>query len=198
MVDSTNPHEKKVLNCISYSFFITAYGTVIMFSLSMIYERNDMKVNIGLKDTTQKQVAALLNQLLADEFVLYVKTLNFHWNVVGSDFFALHLFFQKQYEALLDIADEVAERVRVFNIPSFGSCAEFIEHATVSESIGKKVSAPDMLAQLCTDHEIIIQSLRKSVDKSATIGDEGTSNFLTELMEKHEKMAWMLRSFNVK
>lgn len=51
-----------------------------------------MKVKIGLTDTTQKQVAALLNQLLADEFVLYVKTLNFHWNVVGSDFFALHLF----------------------------------------------------------------------------------------------------------
>jgi starvation-inducible DNA-binding protein len=157
-----------------------------------------MKVNIGLKDTTQKQVAVLLNQLLADEFILYVKTLNFHWNVVGSDFYALHLFFQKHYEALLDIVDDVAERVRVFNVQSFGSCAEFIKHATVPESIGKKVSALDMLAQLCNDHETVIQSLRKSVDASATLGDEGTSNFLTDLMEKHEKMAWMLRSFNLK
>jgi len=157
-----------------------------------------MKVNIGLTDAMQKQVAVLLNQLLADEFVLYVKTLNFHWNVVGSDFFALHLFFQKQYEALLDIVDEVAERVRVFNIQSFGSCAEFLEHATIPESIGKRVSALDMLAQLCGDHETVIQSLRKSVAKTAKLGDDGTSNFLTDLMEKHEKMAWMLRSFNVK
>lgn len=157
-----------------------------------------MKVNIGLNSTTQTHIAALINQLLADEFILYVKTLNFHWNVVGSDFYALHIFFQKQYEALLDIVDEVAERVRVFNIQSFGSCAEFIEHATVPESIGQKLSASDMLAQLCTDHETIIQSLRTSITKTAELGDEGTSNFLTDLMEKHEKMAWMLRSFNVK
>jgi starvation-inducible DNA-binding protein len=157
-----------------------------------------MKVHIGITEKVQSQVAILLNQLLADEFVVYVKTLNFHWNVVGSDFYALHLFFQKQYEELLDIVDEVAERVRIFNIPSIGSCAEFIEHATVPESIGQKLSALDMLAQLCTDHETIIQSLRKSITKTAEIGDEGTSNFLTDLMEKHEKMAWMLRSFNVK
>lgn len=156
-----------------------------------------MKVNIGLNDATQTQVAAIVNQILADEFVLYVKTLNFHWNVVGSDFYSLHVFFQKHYEELLDIVDEVAERVRIFNIPAFGSCAEFIRHATIHESVGQKLSASDMLAQLCADHETIIQSLRNAVAKIADLGDEGTSNFLTDLMEKHEKMAWMLRSFNV-
>lgn len=156
-----------------------------------------MKVNIGLKPATRTQVAAIVNQLLADEFVIYVKTLNFHWNVVGSDFFALHAFFQKQYEQLLDIVDDVAERVRVFDVQALGSCAEFVRHATIHESIGQKLSATDMLAQLCADHEAIIQSLRKAVSKTADLGDEGTSNFLTDLMEKHEKMAWMLRSFNV-
>jgi starvation-inducible DNA-binding protein len=161
-------------------------------------ERDPMKVHIGLTENIQGQVAALLNQLLADEFVVYVKTLNFHWNVVGSDFYALHLFFQKHYEELLDIVDEVAERVRIFNVPSFGSCAEFMQHASVHESVAQKLSALDMLAQLCADHETVIQSLRKSITTTAELGDEGTSNFLTDLMEKHEKMAWMLRSFHVK
>lgn len=156
-----------------------------------------MKVNIGLTNTTQTQVATMVNQLLADEFVIYVKTLNFHWNVVGSDFFALHAFFQKQYEELLDMVDEVAERVRVFGVQSLGSCAEFVRHATIHESVGQKLAAADMLAQLCSDHEVIIQALRKAVTKTADLGDEGTSNFLTDLMEKHEKMAWMLRSFSV-
>ncbi len=157
-----------------------------------------MQVHIGLNDATQSQVATVLNQLLADEFVVYVKTLNFHWNVVGSDFYALHLFFQKQYEELFDIVDDVAERVRVFNVQSLGSCAEFTRHATIHESVGQKLAAMDMLAQLCADHEMIIQSLRKALVKASELGDEGTSNFLTDLMEKHEKMAWMLRSFNVK
>ncbi len=157
-----------------------------------------MKVDIGLQQKVCTQVSALLNQLLADEFVVYVKTLNFHWNVVGSDFYALHLFFQKQYEELFDIVDDIAERVRVFNVQSLGSCAEFMKHASLDESMGHKGSALTMLAQLCSDHEAIIQSLRKLVAKTAELGDEGTSNFLTDLMEKHEKMAWMLRSFNLK
>jgi len=157
-----------------------------------------MKVALGLTPAVYKEASTILNQLLADEFIIYIKTLNFHWNVVGSDFYALHIFFQKQYEELLEIADDVAERVRVFGVHAYGSCAEFMEHATVKESSGKKLSAAQMLEQLCEDHETIIRSLRKSVDNLAKIGDEGTSNFLTELMEKHEKMAWMLRSFGNK
>lgn len=157
-----------------------------------------MKVHIGLSQELQGKVAALLNQLLADEFLLYVKTLNFHWNVVGSDFYALHLFFQKQYEELFEVIDDVAERVRVFNFLSLGSCTEFLKHATIYESVGHKLSALDMLGGLCADHESLIQSLRKLVAQTAELGDEGTANFLTDLMEKHEKMAWMLRSFNVR
>jgi starvation-inducible DNA-binding protein len=157
-----------------------------------------MKTNLGLAASVQKEVAALLNQLLADEFIVYVKTLNFHWNVIGTDFYALHLFFQKQYEELLDITDEVAERVRVFDVYALGSCAEFIEQGTIREAKGQKLSPAHMLSQLCTDHEALIRSIRAMVTKTAKVGDEGTSNFLTELMEKHEKMAWMLRSFGIK
>ncbi len=156
-----------------------------------------MKVHIGLSDTQKTQVAAILNQLLADEFVIYVKTLNFHWNVVGPDFYALHIFLEKQYEDILDVVDDVAERIRIFNIQALGSCAEVVRHATLPESVGQKLSALEMLAQLCRDHEAVIQSLRTSVEQTSEIGDEGTSNFLTDLMEKHEKMAWMLRSFTV-
>jgi len=54
-----------------------------------------------------------------------------------------------------------------------------------------------MLAELLHDHEALIHRLRAdlvtTMDKH---GDAGTSDFLTRLMQKHEKMAWMLRAFS--
>lgn len=152
-------------------------------------------VHIGLDEKTRTSVAHILNAILANEFVLYVKTLKFHWNVVGSDFAALHEFFKNQYEQLLTISDDVAERARAMGYMAFGTCKEFCEHATISENPGVNPKASEMLAILCKDHEEIIRQLRAAVVKTAKLDDAGTNNFLIDLMEQHEKMAWMVRSF---
>ena len=56
--------------------------------------------------------------------------------------------------------------------------------------------ATEMVAQLMMDHEQIVRNLREHIDAcSDTYKDQGTADFLTGLMEEHEKMAWMLRSF---
>ncbi|MBM3226662.1 MAG: hypothetical protein FJZ47_23095 [Candidatus Tectomicrobia bacterium] len=53
-----------------------------------------------------------------------------------------------------------------------------------------------MLTNLVTDHETIIRQLRQDLEACAsTWHDAGTSDFLTGLMEQHEKMAWMLRAY---
>ena len=85
-----------------------------------------MKVEIGIPEKDRKGVAELLNVLLSDEYVLYSKTRNYHWNVVGPQFNDLHKFFEAQYEALNDIVDDVAERARALGGRSFGSLAEFL------------------------------------------------------------------------
>ena len=69
-----------------------------------------MSMHIDLNPTIRNEVTELLNTILANEFVLYIKTLKFHWNIESSDFAALHLFLEKQYEQLLEISDDVAER----------------------------------------------------------------------------------------
>lgn len=72
-----------------------------------------MKANIGISEKNRAAVSAQLAKLLADEFVLYTKTRNAHWNVEGPDFHSMHLFFESQYEQLDDIMDSVAERMRM-------------------------------------------------------------------------------------
>jgi len=154
-----------------------------------------MKANIGIGEKNCATLGGLLNTLLADEFVLYIKTRRFHWNVVGTDFGELHKFFEQQYEALDDVVDEVAERARALDVVSAGSLQEFGELTRLKEQPGKNPDAKGMLAALLADHESVIRNLRKDVETADQLGDAGTSDFLTGLMESHEKMAWMLRSY---
>ena len=155
-----------------------------------------MKANIGLSDQQRGAVVKILNTLLADEFVLYTKTRRFHWNVVGPDFSELHKFFEGQYEALDDIVDEVAERARALDGLAGGSLAEFAQWTRLQENPGENPNEKGMLAELLADHETIIRALREdAVTVNDQHGDIGTNDFLTGLLEQHEKMAWMLRAY---
>ena len=155
-----------------------------------------MTFNIGLSESNRDSVVRILNNLLADEYVLYTKTRNYHWNVVGPQFNDLHKFFQEQYEALDEMVDEVAERARSVGGKAYGTLAEFSQHSRLKEQPGKQPAAATMVANLQADHEAMVRTLRADLETvMEKHNDAGTNDFLTGLMEKHEKMAWMLRSF---
>jgi starvation-inducible DNA-binding protein len=155
-----------------------------------------MNVNIGLKESARAKVVDLLSRTLADLSLLSLKTRNFHWNVVGPRFNDLHKFFEGQYDSLEEEIDDTAERSRELGGRALGSMKEMLEHARIKEAAaGRSPSADAMLSELLRDHEALIRSLRGDVDASAALGDQGTADFLTGLLEAHEKMAWMLRAF---
>jgi starvation-inducible DNA-binding protein len=154
-----------------------------------------MKPDIGLSDKQRAGVVDILNAILADEFVLYVKTRNFHWNVVGSDFGELHKFFEEQYEALDEVVDEVAERARSLGGEAAGALKTYLGLTRLKEQTGKRPDSAAMLRLLLADHETLVSQLRRDVAACSDMGDEGTTDYLTGLMESHEKMAWMIRSY---
>jgi starvation-inducible DNA-binding protein len=155
-----------------------------------------MTPNIGIRDGDREGVIAVLTTLLADEYVLYTKTRNYHWNVAGPQFNDLHKFFQTQYEALDDIIDEVAERARTLGGWAAGTLEEFRKQTRLAEEPGVVPAARDMLASLLADHEALTRSLRADVDTvTERFKDLATGDFLTGLLAQHEKMAWMLRAF---
>jgi starvation-inducible DNA-binding protein len=155
-----------------------------------------VNTKIGLPDEQREGIVLMLNTLLADEYLLYTKTRNYHWNVVGPRFSDLHKFFEEQYNELNDIVDDVAERARALGGNAIGTLMEFLKHTRLKEHQGEYPEAGEMLAHLLADHEATIRQLRMDLETSAnTYHDMGTNDFLTGLMERHEKMAWMLRSF---
>ena len=154
-----------------------------------------MEPNIGMMGNNRDAVAKLLNILLSDEYVLLIKTKNYHWNVTGMNFQDLHLFFDKQYAQLLDIVDDTAERARALGNFSFGTMKAFTEYARLKEHMGEIPADKVMIKNLLEDHEAIIKLIRADIDKTVEYMDAGTNNFLCDLIEKHEKMAWMLRAY---
>ena len=154
-----------------------------------------MTPKIGIPDTNLKRITKILNALLSDEYTLFTKTLNYHWNVQTLHFHDLHKFFDEQYHELLEIVDGVAERIRSLGCFALGSLIEFQKNTRLKEQAGKIPSAKQMIATLLLDHETIIRQLRTDLTLcDEKYGDIGTNDFLTGLMEKHEKIAWMLRS----
>lgn len=154
-----------------------------------------MKANIGLSTKQSEGVSALLQTILADEYVLYTKTRNYHWNVTGPHFHDLHTFFQSQYEALDERIDQVAEFIRYSGDKVPASLAAFQKSARLKDDTGNPPTAKKMIANLHEDHEVLIRSLRLDIEAA---GDKfraaDVADFLTGLLEDHEKMAWMLRS----
>lgn len=154
-----------------------------------------MKVNIGLKEQDLQATTELLNKLLANEHILYMKTRNAHWNVVGKDFHAQHLFFETQYIAIQTFIDDIAERVRALGHIAVATLKQYLELTHLDEEEFIKNDSISYIKALLSDHESIIIQLRADIEViGEKYGDEGTADFLTGLMESHEKMAWMLRA----
>jgi starvation-inducible DNA-binding protein len=155
-----------------------------------------MKPVIGISDTSRAGAADILNALVADESILCTKTKNFHWNVTGPFFSVYHAFFGEQYQELDEFIDEIAERVRILGFRAIGSFSEFINKGRLSEESTINLDGRTMILKLLRDHESIIRQLRhdiKMIEEMDSL-DHGTVDFLTSIMQKHEKMAWVLRS----
>lgn len=155
-----------------------------------------MKAKIGLTEKNADAVAAELAKLLADEFLLYTKTRNAHWNVTGDNFHAIHIFFEKQYTQLEDLIDSVAERMRKIGHYAPATMKEYLELTHLTEYSERTNDGLGYMKDLLSDDESIIDILRGNITPFAEkYKDYGTSDFITGLMETHEEMAWMIRSY---
>ncbi len=154
-----------------------------------------MKPQIGIKGTNLQVVANALAKILADENVLYIKTKNAHWNVEGADFYEKHKFFEGQLQQLDEIIDNIAERIRSLGHYAPATLKSFLELTHLTEMTRSKNDSAGFIKELLADHESIIIGLRKNIRPFADVSkDLGSSDFITGIMEIHEKMAWFLRS----
>ena len=154
-----------------------------------------MNAKIGISQENLAEVAHELSKILADEYVLYTKTRNAHWNVEGADFLEKHKFFEGQFEQIDEFIDSVAERIRTIGHYPPATLTSFLALTHLTEVSREKNDSHGFIRELLADHETIIEKIRENINHfTDDFHDAGSTDFITGLMENHEKMAWFLRS----
>jgi starvation-inducible DNA-binding protein len=150
-------------------------------------------IDTGISRKDRAAIAGGLSKLLADNYTLYLKTHNFHWNVTGPMFSTLHLMFETQYNELWLANDQIAERIRSLGYPAPGTYAEYVKLASIKETPGQP-KAEEMVRLLVEGNEAVVRTARSIFPTVEKANDEPTADLLTQRMQVHEKNAWMLRS----
>lgn len=151
------------------------------------------EINIGISAKDRSDISNGLSRVLADSFVLYLKTHNYHWNVKGPMFQTLHVLFMAQYTELWNALDEIAERIRSLGFPAPGTYKEFERLSSIQETEGVP-RAEDMIRDLIVCSEVVTRTAREVLEVANSANDQPTVDLLTQRMQIHEKNAWMLRS----
>ncbi len=152
-----------------------------------------MNIDIGISDTQRKTIADGLSKVLADSYSLYIKTHNYHWNVTGPQFNALHTMFEEQYTELAQAIDEIAERIRALGHLAPGSYGEFAKLTSIQDGDSSH-DADTMVRDLVEDQETVVRICREVFPVVEAAEDQPSADLLTIRMQVHEKTAWMLRA----
>jgi starvation-inducible DNA-binding protein len=153
-----------------------------------------MHINTGISNEDRAKIVESLSTVLADAYMLYLKTHNFHWNVTGPMFSTLHVMFEEQYTEQWNALDDIAERIRALGHFAPATYKRYAELSSITEE-PDVLSAKEMIRQLVEGNETLIRTLRAGVKVADELDDYPTADMLTTRMEVHEKNAWMLRSF---
>ncbi len=146
------------------------------------------------KPRISERALKVVSALLADSYLLLLKTQNFHWNVEGPHFAQLHSLFESQYQELFAAVDAIAERLRAVGVCAPGSWAQFAQMASLAESVDSLHDADTMLHKLSEDHETLVDHLRKVMASAPEVFDPVTMDLLTQRLSWHEKTLWIINS----
>jgi len=140
-----------------------------------------------------KLVIEALKNVLADNYALYLKTQNYHWNVEGPNFKGLHLLFEEQYTDLARAIDTVAELIRGLGEKAPGTFDTYIKRTSI-ESGNENASAQQMVNDLLEDQTLIQKTLQQCLEIAQKANDEVVAGFVIERLTFHRKTSWILKS----
>lgn len=155
--------------------------------------KKQMETNIGIEESDREAIAGALSKLLADTYLTYIKSHNYHWNVTGPFFHSLHELFEQQYTELAAAVDEIAERIRILGFRAPATYHEFMDLSSVEED-SDAPEALEMVRRLAESNEAIISTARKALKPAQSAEDEASVDLITQRLNAHSKAAWMLRA----
>ncbi|MBE7630245.1 Dps family protein [Tenacibaculum piscium] len=152
---------------------------------------------LNMQNESILPVAKELNQLLADYHIYYQKLRNFHWNIVGKNFFELHGKFEEMYGDARTKIDEIAERILTLQYHPISRYSRYLKISNISEESPFQTDS-DMIDILLTDHKILLVQMTCIIKKAEQAEDEGTIDLIGGYIASLEKTSWMLNAWSKK
>ncbi len=151
-----------------------------------------LKTPSDLGANTIRDVGGALNALLADVFVLYLKTKNFHWHVSGPHFRDYHLLLDEQGAQIFAMTDDIAERVRKIGGTTLRSIGHVARLQRISDNDADFVTPDDMLAELRDNNLELLGSLRSTHELASEGNDSATTSMIENWIDETERRVWFL------
>ena len=152
---------------------------------------------LGLDSNKTKKTVEELNVLLAEYHLYYQKLRNFHWNVIGKNFFDLHEKFEELYDDAKLKVDEIAERILTLRYQPTSNLSEYLKDSNLEES-PSDITDSKMIEILLKDHGSLLKQMRKVIETADAAGDEGTIDLIGAYIRELEKTSWMLDAWKMK
>jgi starvation-inducible DNA-binding protein len=171
---------------------IISSGIGNMQKLKEAKTARDLDTPVDLPNDATRAVSTALNGVLADTFVLYLKTKNFHWHVSGRHFRDYHLMFDEQAEQIFATTDDLAERVRKVGGTTIRSIGHIARLAKLEENDEPFVEPRAMMAELIKDHQTLVTRLRAAHEVADKHDDVATTSLLENIIDGAERRLWFL------
>lgn len=134
-----------------------------------------------------------LRTILGTNFGLYFKIHSYHWNVEGPDFVQYHKFLGKLYEQVFNNTDLIAEKLRALETYTPVSLTRMKELSDIEEDVSVLEAMP-MFQNLVVANDRYIIHLRAGIVAAEAANEPAIGNFLQDILDQHQKLAWFLKS----
>lgn len=149
-----------------------------------------------LDDAAVDAISTALNGLVADSFVLYLKTKNYHWHMSGKHFRDYHLLLDEHAESIEKGIDPLAERVRKIGGETLHSYEEVLKLTSLKESSEGFLKPEDMFNQLITDNKIVVRNMREAHEVCEKHDDVASASLIENTIDEAERRLWFLFETN--
>ena len=140
------------------------------------------------------QAVDLLNQQLADALDLALQAKQAHWNVKGPHFIALHELFDEVVDALVEHADDLAERAVELGGTAFGTARTAAKTSRLNEYPLDIDSGREHVVALSAAIAAFGKSARAGIDAATAFGDAATADLFTEISRDADKLLWKVEA----
>lgn len=139
-----------------------------------------------------RDIAAALTALLADLFVLYLKTKSFQWHASGPHSGEHGLLLAGHAAQILEATDAVAGRVRKLGASTLRSVGHVARLQRLCDNDADYLSPLEMLIELRDDNRQLVERLRDAHRLCADYGDVASCGTIATWTDQAEGRAWFL------